>query len=83
MLMFVLNLHILSILREFCSLKTYIDNWYSTTTNYAKCDVNYHPKQKIQTEQSHQQNVAGKNFKRTCITVLNTLSHHVIKVLVS
>ena len=28
-------------------------------------------------------NVAAQKFKRTCITVLNTLSHHVIKILMS
>ena len=60
-----------------------IDNWYSTATHYAKCDVNLPTKQKIQTEISHQQNVATQKFKRTCITVLNILSHHVIKILVS
>ena len=35
--MFVLNLHIMPIFQEFCSLK--INNWYSTTTHYAKYDV--------------------------------------------
>ena len=33
--------------------------------------------------QTHKQNVAAQTFKRTCITILNTLSHHVIKIFVS
>ena len=31
---------------------------------------------------SHQQNVAAQKYKRTCITVLDTLSHHAIKIFV-
>ena len=38
--------------------------------HYAKCDVISRQKQKIQTEISHQQNVATQKYKRTCITVL-------------
>ena len=42
--------------------------------HYAKCDVTK------KTEISHQQNVAAQKYKRTCITVLNTLPHHAITV---
>ena len=48
------------------------------------CDVISRQKQNIQTEISHQQNVAAaQKYKRTCITVLNTLSHYTIKIFVS
>ena len=40
-------------------------------------------KQKIQTEISHQQNVAAQKYKGNCFTILNTLSHHAIKIFVS
>ena len=40
---------------------------------YAKCDV-ISGEKKIQTEISHQQNIAALKWKRTCITVLNILS---------
>ena len=36
-------------------------------------------KQKIQIGISHQQSVAAQKYKRACVTVLNTLSHHAIK----
>ena len=46
---------------------------------YAKCDVISGQNKKIQTEISHRQNVGAQNYKRTCITVLNVLSHNAIK----
>ena len=51
--------------------------------HYAKYDVISRQKQKIQTEISHQQNVAVEKYKRACTTVLNTLSHYAIKIFVS
>ena len=42
----------------------------------------HYAKQKIQTEISQQQNVAAQKYKRTCITVLNTLSHYATKLFV-
>ena len=63
-----------------------ISNWYSTAAYYAKCDVisrQKATKQNIQTEISRQQSVAAHKYKRTCIAVLNTLSHHAIKTFVS
>ena len=50
---------------------------------YAKCDVIRRLNKKNQTEISHQQNVAAQKYKRTCITVLNTLSLYAIKIFVS
>ena len=43
----------------------------------------HYAKQKIQIEISQQQNVAEPKYKRTCITVLNTLSHYATKRFVS
>ena len=60
----------------------HIGNWYSTAT-HAKCDVISRQNKKIQTEISHQQNVAAQKYERTGNTVLNTLSHHAIKIFVS
>ena len=45
---------------------------------YAKCDLISQQNKKIQTEISHHQNFAAQKYKRTCITVLNTLSHYAI-----
>ena len=61
-----------------------IDNWYSTANHYAKCGVISRQNKKFNNyEISHQQNVAAQKYKRTCITVLNTLSDYAIKIFVS
>ena len=64
--------------QEFCSLKTYI------TGIQQQLIMQSVTKQKIQTGISHPQSVAAQKYKRTCVTVLNTLSHHrIIKIFVS
>ena len=60
----------------------HIDNWHSTTTHSAKCDVISGQNSRIKLI-SHQQNTIAKKYKRTGIIVLKVLPHHPIKKFIS
>ena len=76
---------IMSIFQEFCSLKTVINNWYSTATHYAKCDVISGQNKKFKLKYLINKTLERKSTKELdiCITVFKVLSHDAIKIFVS
>ena len=60
-----------------------IDNWYSTATHYAKCDVVSRQNKQLKLKYLNKMLLCKITDKKPCITVLNTLSQHAIKILMS